>query len=200
MEYFWTTFGSLLEYPSEFRFDDCSLVFSMECFWGTFGVLLDHFWSTPSKSRFDDCGLVFLPQSASCELCTNNKELHAKPSLPIMKLMQRERYFGGWKYFSYLPSLLKVNWMPLFMPFLLCAIAYQQTDMTCPQHSPARTKRDNALRMKMRLNQDFRGYASQKVRQLLHHGHTIGVCQSLSRAYFNFLPLSVVARWIRKGR
>ena len=42
MEYFWTTFGPLLEYPSESRFDDCSLVFSMEYFWTTFGPLLEY--------------------------------------------------------------------------------------------------------------------------------------------------------------
>ena len=47
------------------------------------GVLLDHFWSTPSESRFDDCCLVFITQSACCEPCTNNKKLHAEPSLPI---------------------------------------------------------------------------------------------------------------------
>ena len=73
VEYFWTTFGSLLEYPSESRFDDCSLAFFMEYFWSTFGVLSDHFWSTLSKSRFDDCSLVFITQSACCEPCTNNK-------------------------------------------------------------------------------------------------------------------------------
>ena len=116
------------------------------------------------------------------------------------KLMQRERNFRGWKYFSkisYLPLLLDspgFNWIPLF---LLCTIVDQQTDVTCPQHIPARTKRHNTLRMKMKLNQDVRG--RQKVRQWLRHDHVIGVCQSLSRAYFNFSPtLSVMARWIRK--
>ena len=42
------------------------------------------------------------------------------------------------------------------------------------------------------------GMQSSKVCQLLCHGHAIGVRQSLSRAYFNFLSLSVTARWIRK--
>ena len=79
MEYFWTTFGPLLEYPSESCFDDCSLVFSMEYFRTTFVLLLEY----PSKSRFDDCSLVFITLSACCEPCTNNKKLHAEPSLPI---------------------------------------------------------------------------------------------------------------------
>ena len=35
------------------------------------------------------------------------------------------------------------------------------------------------------------GTQSQKVRQLLRrHGHAIGVCQSLSRAYFNLISLT----------
>ena len=67
----------------------------------------------------------------------------------------KERDFGGRKYFlkiSYLLSPLKVNWIPPLTPFLNCTIADQQTD----QHTPART---NALRMKMRLNQDVGGNA-----------------------------------------
>ena len=54
------------------------------------------------------------------------------------------RDFGGKKYFSkfsYLPPPLKVNWIPLLTPFLLCTILH------------------NALRMKMRLNQDVGGDA-----------------------------------------
>ena len=42
VEYFLTTFGPLLEYPSESRFDDCSLVVSMKYFWTTFGPLLEY--------------------------------------------------------------------------------------------------------------------------------------------------------------
>ena len=80
------------------------------------------------------------------------------------KLMQRERDFGRPKYFSkisYLPSPLKVNWIPLLTQFLLCTIVDQQTDVTRPKHTPTRTKRHNALRMKMRLNQDVRGDAKK---------------------------------------
>ena len=61
----------------------------------------------------------------------------------LNKLMERERDFGGRKYFSkisYLPSPFKVNWTPPLMPFLLCMIAHQQTDMTRPQHTSADQK------------------------------------------------------------
>ena len=74
VEYFWTAFGSLLEYPSESHFDDCSLVF----LWSTFGPLLEY------PITVDDCSFVFITQSACCEPCTINKKLHAEPSLPIM--------------------------------------------------------------------------------------------------------------------
>ena len=51
--------------------------------------------------------------------------------------MQKERDFGGRKYFSKISYLhlppLKVNWIPLLTPFLLCTIADQQTD-TPPTH------------------------------------------------------------------
>ena len=46
----------------------------------------------------------------------------------LNKLMQRERDFGGRK-ISYLPSPLKVDWIPLSTPFLLCTIANQHLVM-----------------------------------------------------------------------
>ena len=107
----------------------------------------------------------------------------------LNKLMQRERDFGGRKYFSkisYLPSPLKVNWIPLSTPFLLCC---QQTDLTRRQHTPARTERHNALRMKMRLNKDVRW--TPKSAPVA----TPWPRQSLSRP-----TSSVTARWIRKCR
>ena len=70
--------------------------------------------------------------------------------------MQRERDFGGRKDFSkisYLPSPLESQ--------LDSPINAVLTDVTRPQHTPARTKRHNALRMKMRLNQDARGDAKK---------------------------------------
>ena len=53
----------------------------------------------------------------------------------------REILEGGniFQKFHTSPPPLKINWIPLLTPFLLCTIADQQTDM--PQHSPRQNKK-----------------------------------------------------------
>ena len=79
----------------------------------------------------------------------------------LNKPIQRERDFGGWKYFSkisYLPSPLESQ---LDSPINAVSAALSLINsLTRPQHTPARTKRHNALGMKIRPNQNVAsGYA-----------------------------------------
>ena len=91
----------------------------------------------------------------------------------LNKLMQGERDFGGRKYFSkisYLPSPLKVNWIPLSTPFVLYTIADQQTDVTHPPTRPQQNRKAQCLENENEAKSRCQR-GRQKVRQWLRHGH-----------------------------
>ena len=114
----------------------------------------------------------------------------------LNKLMQRERDFGGPKYFfeNFIPSppSLESQLSPDQRRF--CSAPSLINRLTHPQHTPwpTRTKRQSALRMKMRLNQDVGGDNKKCA--------IIGVRQSLSSAIISWFAITVrkviFFRWV----